>query len=82
METNSFESKSKQVLDYLQVHKKITSWDAISKFGATRLASIIFNLREDGHSITSEMIFEGRKRYAIYHYAGRNVLNNKIKAND
>jgi hypothetical protein len=79
METSSFETKTKQVLNHLQVHKKITSWEAISKYGATRLASIIFNLKGDGHAISSEMIFEEKKRYAIYHYGGLDALNNEAK---
>jgi hypothetical protein len=62
------------------MNKKITSWEAISKYGATRLASIIFNLKGDGHSISSEMIFEDKKRYAIYHYGGLDVLNKGIKS--
>ena len=81
METLSFESKSKQILEHLQLHKRITSLDAIYKFNATRLAAIIFNLKNDGHSISTEMVYEGRKRYAIYHYAGKDNLNGDIKGN-
>lgn len=40
------------VLAYLKKHKKgITSYEAFSKFGITRLSSIIYNLRKDGYSI-------------------------------
>lgn len=77
METNqSFESKTQAVLQHLQENKKITSWEAINLFRATRLSAIIFLLKERGHSITTEMIFENKSRYAIYHYAGMDVLEN------
>lgn len=39
-------TKTQQVLDYLKDNGSITSWEAIEKFGATRLSAIIFNLRE------------------------------------
>ena len=51
-----------EVLKYLQEHGSITSMDAISKFGATRLSAIIFDLRKAGHIIDTMMI-EGTTRY-------------------
>mgnify|MGYP003132614019 CR=1 FL=1 len=42
------------VLDHFSKHKKITSWDAIMEYGITRLANVIFNLRNDGYVIHSE----------------------------
>jgi len=76
METNSesFENKTNLVLLHLQEKKTITSWEAIQLYHATRLSAIIFNLKERGHLITTEMIFEKRTRWAVYHYAGTNVL--------
>lgn len=77
METSeSFESKTKLVLKHLQENKSITSWEAITLFKATRLAATIFVLKERGHSITTEFIQDGRKRYAVYHYAGMDVIEN------
>ena len=47
-------SKKDLVLIHLQMHKSITSWEAIEKFRATRLSAIIHTLRhKDGHNITS-----------------------------
>jgi formamidopyrimidine-DNA glycosylase len=46
-------SKQEMVLIHLQMYGKITSWEAINKFRATRLSAIIFNLRNKGHIITS-----------------------------
>jgi len=48
-------SKKDLVLIHLQMHKSITSWEAIEKFRATRLSAIIHTLRHvDGYNITSK----------------------------
>lgn len=39
-------TKTQKVLDHLKEHGTITSWEAIEKYGATRLSAIIFNLRK------------------------------------
>ena len=47
-------TQTSDVLDYLKSHKKgITSKQAFEMFGATRLSSIIFQLRKQGYNITS-----------------------------
>ena len=47
-------SKKDMVLIHLQMHGSITSWEAITKFKATRLSAIIHTLRhKDGHNITN-----------------------------
>lgn len=54
-------NKHTQVLEYLQENGTITSWEAIQQFGATRLSSIIFNLRKRGYDIeTRRCIFIDR----------------------
>ena len=56
-------NKSKEVLKHMMIHGSIDSWQAITKFRATRLSGIIFNLKakgyiiktyrnDDGHSVT------------------------------
>ena len=51
----SKETKTRKVLEYLQTHPNgITSMEAITMFGATRLSAIVFNLRKRGFNITSE----------------------------
>lgn len=72
--TETFESKIKSVLKHLEFHRKITSWEAISLYRATRLAAIVHVLKERGHSIETEMVYENKTRYAVYHYAGMNRL--------
>lgn len=52
-----------RVLEYLKTHKKgISSMQAFEMFGATRISSIIFNLRNYGYNIES-VWKEGKNRY-------------------
>lgn len=44
------------ILEHLQTGKSITSLEAINLFGATRLASIIFELKKKGYNISSRII--------------------------
>lgn len=60
-----------EVIDLLRKQGYITSYEAIEKFGATRLSGIIFILRERGFGIETEMVlFKNRyghsTNYAIY----------------
>lgn len=65
------ETLIKKILNHLEVHGTITSMEAITNYGATRLSAIIFILRERGYNISTIMTEGlnryGRKvRYAIY----------------
>ena len=68
----SKKSQTSEIIAYLRKHKQITSYEAIKRFGATRLSGIIFILRERGFGIETEMV-QGKNRYghttsyAIYH---------------
>ena len=62
-------SQLKQVLDYLQEHGSITSWDAITKFRITRLSSIIYTLRHSGYDIKSTMVDFTTDDGRVSHYA-------------
>lgn len=65
-------SQISEVIAHLRKYKSITSYEAIKKYGATRLSGIIFILRERGFGIETEMT-QGKNRYghgtsyAIYH---------------
>lgn len=48
-------NKHQKVKEHLLEHGSITSWEAINKYGATRLSSIIFNLRKQGYDIRTIM---------------------------
>ncbi len=64
-------TQKQMVLEYLKEHKSITSWEAIEKFGATRLSDIIFRLRKEGYEIYTQDIrtkdrYGGKKNIAKY----------------
>lgn len=64
-------TKTNDVLNHLQEHGSITSWEAIERYGATRLSAIIFNLKERGYAIETHSIVgkdrnENRVCYAQY----------------
>lgn len=63
-------NKTQKVLEHLVTYKTITSWEAIQKYRASRLSVIIFNLKERGHIIETEMVRSEEGPYAIYHYLG------------
>ena len=44
-------TKTEKVKNHLLENKKITSWEAIQLYKATRLSAIIFNLRDRGMNI-------------------------------
>lgn len=67
---NSILSKSKMVSNHLVSVGSITSWEAIKKFRATRLSSIIYNLKKAGFIITTTNEVNGKSTFARYHYKG------------
>ena len=62
-------SQTSEIIKLLRKQGYITSFEAIEKFGATRLSSIIFALRKRGFGIETEMV-QGKNRYGnITNYA-------------
>jgi hypothetical protein len=60
-------SQNKQIADYLNKGKKLTTLDALNKFGCFRLASRINDLRNDGMNIKTKIIkLENKKQIAQY----------------
>lgn len=60
-------NQTEQILHHLRQGNKITSWEAIHKFRATRLSAIIYNLRKYGYDIIAIMqVGKNGKRYAEY----------------
>lgn len=59
-------SKHNMVKKYLIEKGSITSWEAITKFRATRLSAIIYNLRDRGYDIETEMHHQDGTPYAKY----------------
>jgi len=46
-------TRKQRVLDAMRGHGSISPWYAINNLGNTRLAATIFDLKKDGHVITS-----------------------------
>lgn len=55
-------SQKQMVLDYIREFRSITPVDAFRDLGVTRLAAVIFELKEDGHNIHTERE-HGKNRY-------------------
>lgn len=67
-------NKTQLVLDHLEKYGTITSLEAIELYGATRLSSIIYNLRKRGHKIvTEDMPFTDR--FGTKSICGKYILN-------
>lgn len=65
-------SQISEIITHLRKYKKITSMEAIKKYGATRLSGIIYILRDRGFGIETEMVqgvnrYGHVSRYGIYH---------------
>ena len=77
MRTTSFETKIKSVLEHFKANGKITSWDAINLYRATRLSAIVFVLKKRGHEIHSRMEYDTntKSRWAVYTYSKPMPLN-------
>lgn len=65
-------SDKDKVLSYLMANKSITALRALSSCGTMRLSARIWDLRRDGHDISTEMVYgkndDGTQyRYARYH---------------
>lgn len=68
-------NKTEAVALHLIEKGRITSWEAIEQYGATRLSAIIFNLRKRGMNIRNERVnftdrYGTKSHYDIYIYEG------------
>ena len=66
------------VKQYLLKRGHITSWEAITKFGATRLSAIIYNLRKEGYRIVTHSVTK-KNRYGYQVTFANYKLAKKIK---
>lgn len=67
-------NKTEKVLNHLKEYGAITSLEAISKYKATRLSAIIFNLRKRGHNIETINI-PFTDEYGTKSHYGKYILN-------
>lgn len=54
------------ILAELKDGKKVTALEAFKLCGSLRLSSIIFDLRDKGYNIHTEMVTRNKKRIAEY----------------
>lgn len=64
-------SQYQQVLEHLEKGYSISQLEATQKYEILRLGAIIFNLRRDGYSISTEIVRTKKKdgsrnNYAVY----------------
>ena len=60
-------SQKDVILSHLMANRTITSQEAFTKYGVTRLSAIIFNLRREGYQIAT------KKKHGINRYG--NTVN-------
>lgn len=64
---SSTTTQAMQILAYLKTGRSLTQLDAYDRFDCTRLGARIFDLKQDGHNITSERVqVPSGKRVASY----------------
>lgn len=67
-------TQKEMVLQYIQDFGSITSLDAFREFGITRLADVVYKLKNDGHDITTTMETSKNRYGKAVHY-GRYSIN-------
>ena len=63
---NKYKTQHEKVLYDLLEGRTITPLDALNKYGCFRLAAVIFDLKAEGHDITTTMVSNGKKKFAEY----------------
>ena len=66
-------TQNKQIINYLQQGKTLTSLEALKLFGCFRLSARIAELKNQGFNITSNNIKENGKTFAEYRLGDFNV---------
>lgn len=75
-------SQKQMVLDYIREFGSITPVDAFKDLGVTRLAAVVFALRDEGHDIHKEREhafnrYGQRVRYARYSFGKDEIDENQ-----
>lgn len=60
------QSQINDILSHLQSGKTITPIDALNLFGCFRLGARIFDLKKMGYNIETNIVHNGRKKFAEY----------------
>jgi hypothetical protein len=72
-------TQQERVLRHLQDHKWITSLEAITEYGNTRLASSICELRKKGHDIAT-IPLQVKNRYGETSTVAKYILQKPLSA--
>ena len=62
----TYKAQSQMILEYMAQGHQISPLEALNKFGCLRLGARIYDLKNEGHNIITEMVSENGKRYARY----------------
>lgn len=78
--TSPTESQRSKILQYLQKGYSITPISALDKFQCFRLGARIWDLKDKGHQIETDMIDDKKtgKRYASYRLSGVEPKKEKV----
>ena len=60
------QAQSQKILEYMAQGHRISPLEALNKFGCLRLGARIYDLKNEGHNIITEMVSENGKRFARY----------------
>ncbi|RPD86300.1 hypothetical protein EGK75_09270 [Neisseria weixii] len=62
------EAQSKRILEYLQKGNSLTPLEALNMFGCMRLGARVYDLKNQGYAIVTEMVKDEKsgKTYASY----------------
>jgi len=73
-------NQKEKVIRHLNNYGSITPLDALKDYSIMRLAAVVFNLKEDGYDIQSEMVSGINKFGEIVNY-GKYTLNGRGNSN-
>ena len=59
-------SQCDMILDYMKRGFSITPIEALNKFNCFRLGARISDLKHEGHRIHTELVSNGKKKFASY----------------
>jgi len=71
-------TNKQRVLDAMRGYGSISPWYAINTLGNTRLAASIFDLKKDGHEISTEIV-KGKNKFGDdIKYAKYTLIKEKV----
>lgn len=68
-------TQKEMILKHLQEHPSITSAEAMNRYGIYRLASRIWDLRNDGYNIVSEKVTQKNRFGKAVHFDRYSICN-------